>query len=940
MKILAAICLFCTVLAALSCSNRKSADTRRLLDGLSPELVHHLLSSDDSTLARFGRDMGFETLHGMNNQIGGRILDLWVQGRKEDVLVLEDYRLRLAGVFSSVYKTDFYLDDIAYLRDLPEGTRDEVMRTRHEYTALQLDRSLSPEAAIETHTRYARIFESLGDGSWAAMAKLNMSDAYERVGDRERHEKYLIAACSEFRRIGSNKMACEALGRLGSRYEKWGRPDSMEVCYEQAFKLAYGHRMGYQAARILEFYAGHYGRMGRLDVQRRLLDKAMAVARSYDPGCYEVRFLKEAMRFHASLGCWDVVESLVTQVRGLEPQCENLELVFGEIDLLRTDVFEAQVRMASGDTAKADEILRSVNRRLPALRLPDSYRGEDDQYSYYRAQGLLSNGRPGDALQEALKKLSQPPEESHPLWSARLSLVAAKAAYRMSEFDTALQAVGSFDRFAVGEETELHTELSDRDALLGMVALARSDTAGAIESAANGLKKLRASAMSIDASVGSYLWLTDSDLLRQLLHDVAAADELAGYGAEIYWRDLYELLGAAERGQRGSGEVPSARAPRTAAPALTGKTLLKEFRELGRRSLESVARIGAVHCVYLVHDNEIWRWTATRSGIRSDVLPAETKDLRTLVAGTRNMLSTYPENPDAPPEEPLREKLRRLARVLLPSEILDPPDASAGTPMFLVTTDNFLGTIPFEAFDVGLGTEYEPLLEQRDMAYVRHVSGAARLPSGASGVILVNPALSRKYRGGTRPLSALREADEEGKAVGALDPSATFLAGESATKTRLTEMWQKAPYVYIAAHTVTDLPYLAMIVLAAPSENPTPDAEVLDVSDIRAADLRACRVVVLSGCSSGSPYITSKGVAPSLGDAFLDAGAGAVVHTFWDVTDEDARRMGTSFIKGWKTANKGEIHALSEARRAELRGPTGIRHPCRWANYAITVSRL
>ena len=939
-RILFVICSLCAALAALSCSNRKSAEARRLLDGLPPELVQHLVSSDDSTLARYGRDTGFETLHGMNNQLGERIVGLWVRGQEQDAVLLENYRFRLARVFSTVYRSDFYLHDIAYLRSLPEETRDLAMRTRHEYSAVQLDRTLNPEAAVETHTRYARSFESLGDANWAAMAKLNMSDAYERAGDVSSQKRYLIEACSDFQKVGRNKMACEALGRLGSRYEKWGQPDSMAVCYEQAFKLAFEHRMGYQAARILEFYAGYYGRMGRLDLQRRLLDEAMDVARTYDPGCYEVRFLKEAMRFNAGLGCWDVVENLVTQVRGIEPRCKYLNLAYGEVHMLRTDVFDAQVKMASGDTARADEILRSVTRRLPTLRLPDSYRGEDDEYSYYRAEGLLSNGRPGDAMQEAMRKLSQPPEESLPLWSSRLSLVAAKAAYRVGELDTALDAIGRFDRFAVGEETLLRTELSERDALLGMIALSRGDTTGAIESAAKGLGKLRASAMSIDASVGSYLWLTRSDLLRQLLHDLASADALAGYGAEIYWRELYELLGQKERNESALVGARSGRPPRAAVPVPVGKTLLGEFRSLGRRALGDIGRLDAVHCVYLVRDKEIWRWTASRAGIRRDVLPTGALDLRALVAGALTLMSTYPENPDAPVDEPLRENLRKLARVLLPPEVLASPEAPAGTQLFLVTADNFLASIPFETFDVGLGQEYEPLLERRNLAYVRHVRGSGDSPAGAKGVILVNPDLPRDYRGGVRPLSVLPEADEEGKAVSALDPSAVLLTGESATKQRFTSVWGDASYLYIAAHTVSGLPYLATLVLAEPGGDAAPDAAVLDVTDIRAADLRKCRVVVLSGCSSGAPYVAANGAAPSLGDAFLDAGAGAVVHTFWDVKDEDARRIGTSFIEKWTTGKYSEIRALSEVRRSEIHGPAGVRHPSRWATYAIKVSRL
>jgi tetratricopeptide (TPR) repeat protein len=936
---LVSICLACVILIALSCSKNKTSHARRLLDGLPPELVRHLISSDDSTLACFGRETGFEALHSMNNQIGRRELDLWTDGRRDDARVVGEYNERLARVFSTVYQDESYSADVTFLRGIPESKRDEVIRVRCAYIPVQLDASLSPEEALETHARYVGIFDSLGDGLWAAMGKLNMSDAYERLGDHERHKQYLIAACSDFRELGRNKMACETLGRLGSRYERWGQPDSMEICYEQALEIAYRGRMGYQAARILEFYAGHYGRLGRLDVKRRLLEKAIDVARVYDPGCYEVRFLKEAMRFHANLGCWEVVENLITQVRGLEGKCENLEIYYSEIDLLRTDVYEAQVRMAFGDTARADEILRDVNRRLANLKLSTAYRSEDDQYSYYRAQGLLSNGRPRDALEEARKKLSQPPEESIPLWSARLSMIAAKSAYRTGQLDTALQALRDFDRFAVGEENELRTELSERDALVGMVGLARGDTAGAVEAVANGLRKLREAATSVDASVGSYLWLTDSDELRQVLHDVTAGDELAGYGAEFYWREMYDLLGAKERVERGSGAASDRASKARLAATPSGETLIDEFRSVGRTALEGISRLDAVHSVYLVRDKDIWRWTATRGGVSRDVLNASPEEMRRLVASTRKMLSTYPADPATPADEQLRENLRTLARTLLPVEVLEANTSPSMGP-FLVTTDNFLGTIPFETFDIGRGGDYEPLLSHRDVAYVRHVHGDAPRETVGPGVILANREPARTYRGGAQRLRTLREVEEEGKALAQLDKSAIFLMDDYATKRRLTALWEKAPYIYIAGHTISDVPYLATIILVDPAGDMPPDKAVLDVTDIRAADLRRCGVVVLSGCSSGSPYIAARGAGPSLGDAFLDAGAGAVVHTFWDVKDEDARRIGTSFINGWKNTNASEVRALADARRGEIRGPKGIRHPSCWANYAITISRF
>ena len=937
----AAILIVSLSLNIFSCSKDKPRDETKLLDSLPPDFIELLVAGDDAGLERFGTEKGFETLHGLCAEIGTREYALWADGRKKDALILEDYLARLAPVFSVLFDDSSYVNDILFLRGLPEDKRSRLRDVRSRYPSGKDPAELPVPIRIDELTRYMARLDSLGDREWAARAKNDLSDLYSNIPDTNRQRQYLGAAVADFVALGRNKMACETLGKLGSRYERWGPIDSMAICYDRALAIANRHRMGFQAARIYEFYGGYYSRLGRLDIKQKLLERSMNVARTYDPGCYEIRFLKEAMKFNANLGAWDVVDRLSTRVRGLQPGCENLGLFFYEVQFLRTDIYEARLEMSRGDTARADSIFREVNRRLPSLDLPSTYLAEDDEYAYYRAEGLLANGRPRDALEEALKKLPYSKDESTPLWSARLSLIAAKAAYRVREYDETLRRIADFDALAMGEESDLRTGLSERDALVGMVALARGDTSGAIEAVSRGLQKLRATAESVDASVGSYLWLTDSNELRQALHDVAARDDLAGYGAEFYWRELYELLGAKQRAERRSAAAPAASNVRKKAAKSGGMTLLADLRSTGKRTLEHVQQLGALHCAYLVRDGEVWRWTAGPNGVRREVLPTRAKDLRTLVESTQTLLSDYPSSRDVVPGEPLRENLRKLARSLLPPEMLEAPASRAAPPLLLVTTDNFLGTIPFEAFDVGSGTEYEPLIEKRDVAYIRHVRPDAAGKASGHGVILVNEESSMGYGGGSQSRRALPEAGEEGRSLAALDTSAVHLVNSTATKPRLTKLWEDAPYVYIAAHAGTyELPYLSAVRLAAPQDDQTPDADILDVTDIRGADLRRCDLVVLSGCSSGLQYVAAMGAAPSLGDAFLDAGAGAVIYTFWDVRDDDARRIGAAFAVEWKSAKKNEIRALADARRTEIRGPRGVRHPFFWASYAITVSRL
>ena len=334
------------------------------------------------------------------------------------------------------------------------------------------------------------------------------------------------------------------------------------------------------------------------------------------------------------------------------------------------------------------------------------------------------------------------------------------------------------------------------------------------------------------------------------------------------------------------------------------------------------------------------------------------------------MMSAGPAANDTIPPAALRDHLRRLARLLLPAEALDARPPSSGEP-FLVTTDGFLGAVPFETFDVGTGAEYIPLLMSRDVAYLhfagepvegaehgvgitfgasgtdRDIDGAAALSGidgrdAAPGVILVNAAPSRSLLKRYPFQPALEEVMAEGMAVSSAHPEAVLLAGEAASKSNLVSIWERVSFIYIAAHMLRDpqVPYLMLIPLASLGDGEAPDEAYLDIADIRAADFDGCRTVVLSGCSSGAPYLEARISGPSLGDAFLDAGAAAVIHTFWDVPDRGARRLMTAYLEGGESTGIPGIRALCDVRRTAFRSSEHARHPFGWAAYSIKIGRL
>ena len=938
---ISAVILFLAAASLLTvCSEQKQDDA---FGGLPPELVRHVVSGSDSALARYVRDHGYSDLRRAIHTLTGREVDLWRVGREDDARAAMVYPKRLAAAFAAERNTPFELRDIEFRQGLSREAYDKLIRARYELHSLTKQSQESAKNRVDAYNLLTKSFASLGDSASVAMCTWHIAFAHHELGHIEDYESMLRRAYVEFATLGNHYMTCQALGNIGADFEKKGNLDSMVVCYEEALRIANRCRIGDQAARILTFYAAHYGRQGRIDLERLLLLRAVDVARDYNSGYREIRYIYEAMRFHADLGCWDVVEDLLARAQGVKRRGMGKDLRIFEINFLRTDITEARLRMAYGDVTGADRILDRVLGRLEQLKLPHPYRVEDDIICFYRAKGYLHNNRAEAALAAAGEALSRPPEESAPDWSARLALVKAQAALELQDVETAEEALAEFDRFSVGLDQSLRRELTDRDALGGRILLKKGETHEALAALAAGIARLERTAATIDASVESYLWLSGCDGLRSLMHELVSNDPLSGYGAEMLWRNLYGTLGTEDRRDAQHGTARSDDGLNTQFSARSNDEFIRGIRARADRALTRLATLDGVHCVYVVVGGEVWRWTASPRGVRRDVLSVSAEELGGWVNRAVQMMADHPRDRDTPPGSELHRLQRKLALALLPPGLLGEPGDSGGDPAVVyITTDRFLGQIPFGAFDVGQHDSYEPLLSRIDVAYLRCLHDIPPRSAAGSGIILVNSDAMTRHHNRLVTSPQLREVEPEANAVYRLNPDAVYLSGIAANKRQLTSHWESAPYIYMATHTVWDpeLPYLAMIPLVVSPKEPAPDAGFLDISDIRGADLGGCDIVVLSGCSSGVPYVEHHTAGPSLGDAFLDAGTGAVVHTFWNVTDRDARRIGTGFIGAWEKDGASMVQALCEARRNEMRGPRGIRHPSCWASYAIKLSRF
>lgn len=197
-------------------------------------------------------------------------------------------------------------------------------------------------------------------------------------------------------------------------------------------------------------------------------------------------------------------------------------------------------------------------------------------------------------------------------------------------------------------------------------------------------------------------WLAECQELRELFHELNRDDPSTGYGFEWYWRDLPRLLGGG---------------PARAASAESFVDFVRSLSAGARRRIEET---NGYHCLYSIRGDEVWRWVVSRAGIRRDVVPAPAGELRELLTSTVAMMAEDPGRQDAPPGAELRSNLRRLARALLPPEVFQQGEAPLRYNL-LISADDFLGFLPFEAVDISNGEAYLPLLGRCGL-----VRGAAR----------------------------------------------------------------------------------------------------------------------------------------------------------------------------------------------------------------------
>ena len=774
---------------------------------------------------------------------------------------------------------------------LEERRRVGDLRSRRA----EIDAALLPATEREDALR-GLLAESraLGDppGELAALSALGRC-----LADQTRIEDALAVyheALTRARELQDRWYELQFIGVIGHYHEQADEFEAMRSMWEAGFRLADRHRIAEQGARLRVFLANHYAIHGRYSIARELLDEAEVCVRDPSGREFEMRLVQRQMEFYAALQCWEVIDGL------LERQEEILRhpprLPARHIDLYRS----RRARLAARrETARGEFEAAAAEWDFAAtLARGSPNREEWADVLLERGRTALDAGRideAGNLLEDGLAYA-----EANNLPKRAVTLRALAGAARADGDPAAASShLDAFARTATGAGTGFAREWALHDATQVRLAMAAGDSIGARTLAARGADRARQIARSTDATGAGYLLLEQLDPVWRAADELERDDPVASLGWEMARRRLRLELGADAR-----SEDPAA---------------ADTFGDIGRVQAE-LARRDATLIVWRTGPERVDVWLVTADRVLREVAPGSVPDSRVAVERFVDAVARGDEEPST---------AALVGELLVPPAFREPME-SARTVLFCL--DGFVALAPLELLP---DSEGNPLLDRHDIALLRFHSDRPRAERGGRPLVVGPPDLPRSVTRRWPRLAHLGAGSDEARTVAALLGNAQLLEGAEATKPNILAAWT-APLLHISAHFVRDpmVPFITFVPLAAASGAPREESH-LDILDVRRAAFRDTRLVVLSGCGSGAPWVGTV-MAPGLGDAFLDAGAHAVVQTRWEVDDNIARDLLTDFTRRY-AEGQDPVVALNGAKREARRNGVNAFH---WATYSIVLSGL
>jgi CHAT domain-containing protein/tetratricopeptide (TPR) repeat protein len=596
---------------------------------------------------------------------------------------------------------------------------------------------------------------------------------------------------------------------------------------------------------------------------------------------------------------------------------------------------------------------------------------------YLRAEALLQRAIVWRLLghaHEAIADLSAARPQLHAFGSVgdefKADLELARAERQLGEPAAALAAV---DR-SIGRSALIRLQTSNPELRSQLQAPLRAAYDLKIELLRSQYETAAAAARAtVAARLGAQAFLTADAARAKTLADVAALEYppafLRAHAAEFRHRDdIYRELAARRYALDQLLDTAAADDPRA-------RHLVADITDLERRAdtinTEMAQRAGSrgaaarggsrlpsmpggsVLVSYWVGDESAYAWVVTASGevqwLRLQP-PAEITGQALVYHQALTHLV------DQPPEQRL-QAAQALYRLVV--EPLEP--RLSGTPLWVVIPDGALAYVPFAALrdpksgqfvalhhDIALvpaawmlsapaAGESRPPTRLLLVADPVYQSDDQRLPAGVrrpdNGPF--DPARQRLQR---LPLTA-----EEAARIAALFPPGETdqFIGFAATRDRLLSLdWSQYGFIHLATHGVVDaeVPALSALLLSFYDGSGRRIEGALRVADLSLLRLRA-QVAVFSACETAlGKEVPSEGLV-GISSTVLARGAGAVVASLWQVSDEMSVRLMTDLYRHLLHDSMSAPAALGAAMRSVVTHDASA-DPALWAAFQVSVSAL
>ena len=863
-----------------------------------------------------------------------------VFGDEHQAEILLPYLETLANIMAEDFAYELGRHKLESLRRLGTDILRQAYELNHERDAIFADPAITDSVKAE-RLHGMNDFFTEHELLWYTVA-LNetLAQIHASLGERDHMREHLQAALANSRRADFAGMTCQILGAMAEIFYEEGQLDSALVYVNHLQHRAVRSRLALQAARSETFLCSFSLGQGRLHSAHLHLKEARQLCRDFQGGQHEAIYVAILARFYANLECWSIVERLLEQTDLLlaDDVPGFLQPTVVDLKLLKAEALYERGQHADAHRMTA-EILARANPRPHRLRYA--------LIAHHRARLLLADNLPDEALPVIREGLQRADEDNLPGIGRAFTLQLARALEQQGQVGAAQQALADFHA-AVGEDEDLLPgDLEQATALnIRLAWTSQGDGRQLVEAVAEGFATLQERLAGRDPSAHTYLHIEGFDELRVQVHRFVAADVELGLAFEMAWRRLARLRSEGE-------ELRKIGAPFAEPMPQDINTWVRLWSQRVNGApgagpwcgAENRAPANTTFLLFSMIGEDVFRWQVDHDGVRRQRLDLPTSRLRTLVARALDRLVMPPEDGVWDGTGPLADDLSVLARELIPGDLRRRwLSRRPFTPSekLLIAADDALTRIPFEALDLDLGAGYLPLDEATVVSYLRYI--AAPTDDRPAGPILIMadpqaaPALQRRYP----ELGALPGARQEAARVARVWTEAPILTGEAATKQALLSRWENSSRLYLATHVMRDpeAPYLSFLPLAPLSDTSPLEDSLLETRDILGADLRGCQLVVLSGCSSGSPYVAGSRVAPGLGDAFLDAGCRTTVQTFWRVSDEISMELMGAFAD--RAAESGGpdnlARALRGARTSIRNRSPELGHPFYWAAHHVVTT--